>query len=328
MVAVALRLPQIGRWQRAAAPRGEPAGPSASWRVLAPEGLIAFPRTGAPQAYRLRHAWDGVPTLQAVEPSAVRAWVAVIDTDLPLRRKLQRFPATAAARQALLKAAPDEFPLAGKLRYAIGHRGNEGYLFALPEDEYQRIIGGRSLPASILIAGNAADPAACLAALADHARLGPAVDFLHRRPGVSRRVLRQVVLGAFAATWLAAAGGLAFGPDLLEDLAAWQVRRLQAEIGDLPRQHAVTESMGIAQAAAGRLAAMPEARAAALLARLMNTVPPGHSIRRIEISGGVLRLAGSGADVQAWLAAEGFPAASIVTERTGNFAAWRAELKL
>lgn len=331
MAVVAPRFPwfSLPAWRRPkplAASAARVSGPRS--RLLAAEWALAFHKDGQCRTYRLRQQWDGRQGLEPGELPPGRPWVAVLDAGLPLRRKLQRFPATAAARQALLKAAADEFPLSGEVRYAVGRRGPEGYLFALPEDEFRRLAEGRAAPASILVAPGSPDPDACLDALGDHARYGPAVDFLHRRAGLSRRHLRNGILSVVLVILMAGAGGLAFGPDLLGSVAGWQARRLRDEAGDLPRIHAATEAMAAAQAASARLAAMPEARAAALLARLMNTVPPGHSIRRIELGGGVLRIAGSGTDVQAWLATEGFPAEAIVTEKTGNFTAWRAELKL
>jgi hypothetical protein len=297
--------------------------------ALMPQWLVAVDRDGKQSAWRIRRRWDGRPRLEPRQLPAGKGCIVALDPDLPYRRKLQRFPATARARRALLRAAPDEFPLpAEAVRYALGTRGGDGYLLALPEQELTRLREAGLNAAAIVTAGEGLDEAGCLAALATIEKQGETASFARGKRLLPRSWLRPVVLAVSLLLLAGAAAQLLLGPDLLGNAIAWRNEQMRREAGDLPRLYATTETMAASHAAAAKLRALPEARAAAVLGQILATVPPGHGIRRIEIANGTLRLAGSGADVQDWLTAAGFPANGIVVEKIGSLQTWRAELPL
>lgn len=295
-----------------------------------PEWLLAVGREGVRTSYRIRGRWDGGVSLEevdAVPPG--KPCIAVLDPDLPYRRRLQRFPATARSRQALLKAAPDEFALPSTgVRHALGLRDGDGYLYALPESELDQMTRAGLQPVAVLVAAGQLDAAGCLGALETLDSHGDAVNFIRGRRLLARRTVRNAVLAALLLGIVGGAAQLLLGPDLVGEAIAWRAQTLRREAGNLPQLHGATETMVASREATGKLFGMPEAKAPAVLGNLLATVPSGHSIRRIEIVGGTLRVAGSGADVQDWLIGAGFPAEGITVEETGSFRAWRAERPL
>jgi len=296
---------------------------------LVPEWLVAVGRDGIRAHFRICQHWDGRITLVPESVPPGKPCIAVVDFSLPFRRRLQRLPATSRARQALLKAAADEFPLATEsVRYALGERDGEGYLYAMTEEDLAHLSHAGLEPAVVLVAAGEANQAGCETALETFETQGEAVSFVRGPRLLNRRWLRNGILVACLLGIAAGVAQLLLGPDLLGDAVAWRVQKLRREAGDLPRLYGATETMIASREAAAKLFAMRESNAPAVLGKLLATVPPGHSVRRIEISQSTLRVAGSGADVQVWLAEAGFPAEGIIIEKTGSFQAWRAERPL
>jgi hypothetical protein len=302
---------------------------AASGGLLAPEWLIALSRAGEPVSYRIHTRWDGRRELIARSLPPGKPWLAVIDATIPLRRKLQRLPLTARARQAMLAAAPDEFPLAPEhTHYALGISGSDGYLYALSDDELHRLPSEGATARHLLVGTSPLGPEACLAALQSHQRLGPAVDFLRRRPRLARWKLRAGLLGGVLLMQLGIALPLLLNPGLLDRYAADRARDLRRQAADLPQLYTASETMAASREAAAQLFARPEARLPQELSRLFAAAPHGHAIRRIELADGVLRVAGSGPSPQAWLIEAGFPPEGIRVETIGNRTNWSAERKL
>jgi hypothetical protein len=294
-----------------------------------PQWLVAAGVDGTLQPFRLRMRWNGAYSLAPATPPVGQACVVVVDAALPYRRKLQRLPQTKKSRMALLRAAPDEFPLpAEEMLYGLGIRGAEGYLYALPALALDAISVQKLRPAIVLVAASELDVLGCLATFENYQRYGEALDLLRRGRFLSRRRLLQVQLGAGLAAGLLALGAVAAAPELLAGVLERRVGALRQQGGTLPALFRTTEKMAHAQAEAARLYASPEARLAGILAGLFASVPSGHSIRTLELKDGVLRVAGTGVHVHDWLTANGFPHERINVESMGSYQRFRAERAL
>ena len=324
----ALRLPFLAPFRRRVRPDAAPLTPPRFG--LTPEWLLALDADGTRQAWRIRQRWNGERWLQPAKPSADRPCIAVLAAAVPLRRKLQQFPATARARQALLRAAADEFPLpADAIDCGLGLRDGEGYLYALPRDKRAQLQADNP-PFLALLVAPAPDLAAptCLAALEQFERFGPAL-CLGDGPRLLSR--RQLVNGALGALLVLLLGGLALvvaQPRWLEQVLDAELSALERQAGDLPRLLAASDRMAHARIAAEKLANDPAARLPAELAQLFATLPLGHGMRRVEFKENTLRIAGSGPDPGPWLRAAGFADDTIILETLGGSPTWRAEKKL
>lgn len=306
----------------------------ASWLRLAPVWVVAVEKDRSSCTFRLRHnIWTGQPKLVSAElpvtngsERAVSA-IAVIDSALPYRRKLQRFPDTAGARQALLRSAVDEFPFPPEdLDFGLGIRSGDGYLYALPRAVRAELEPtGARIEAVLVADGSPRSASVCMEALSNFERLGPTLSLGASPRFIPRRHLLNLALGSALLGCLATALVLVLQPPWLHGLIEARVDQLREQVGELPRIYAATESMARARDAAAQYAADPAAKLPGELARLFATVPAGHAIRRAEFSNGLLRIAGIGAEPSAWLKEAGFPADGITIEQTPGVTTWRAE---
>lgn len=296
---------------------------------LMPRWLVALAADGGITGYRINMRWNGRYLLQPAKPPEGQPCVVVVAHELPFRRKLQRFPATRKARLAMLRTAPDEFPLPPEdMRYGLGMQGSDGYLYALPRTTLE-ILGERKLrPVTVLVSGARLDAAGCLEAFENYLTYGQSVDLLQGRQRLSRRSLLQAALGASLLAGLLAGIGFATHPEAFTNLQEWRAAPLREKGSALPRLYRSTEKMAYAQAEAARLYATPEARLPGILAQLFATVPAGHSLRSIELKNGTLKISGTGTEVQNWLIAQGFPAERIIIEEAGSYQRFRAERTL
>lgn len=300
------------------------------WFRLAPEWLLAIEHDGQRRSYRIRNRWDGGRMLVPAPVSAGKSCYVVIDPDSPYRRKLQRLPDNEKGRQAMLQAAPDEFPLpADTLEFGLGLRDGEGYLYALLREKRAQLQAEGVNPAIVLIAGGAVTEASCLEAIEQYERLGRSFAMGSSRTRyLSRGLLAQLMLGTgLCLSTLLAVIAIA-APGVFGDLIAWRTNQLRNEAGDLPAVLKATEAMLATQADAAKLLGSPEARLPQALAKLFSSVPPRHGIRRIEFDGTGLVVAGTGTEVQAWLTEAGFETSQINVESVGNFQRFRAVRKL
>lgn len=296
------------------------------WLRLAPEWLIAIEHDGPRRGYRVRNRWDGRRILVAAEVPAGKPCYLVLDPDQPYRRKLQRLPDNEKGRQALLHAAPDEFPLPpDTLEFGLGLRDGEGYLYALPREKREQLQGEGVNSAIVLIVGGAVTETSCLTAIEQYERYGRSLAVGSSRTRyVSRRLLGQLVLGAGLSLSTLLAVIVIAAPGVFGDLVAWRTDQLRREAGDLPAVLKASESMLATQSDAAILLRSPEARLPQLLGQLFASVPPRHGIRRIEFDGKELVVAGSGTEVHEWLGQAGFDASRISVESVGNFQRFRA----
>lgn len=297
--------------------------------ALLPKYLVTLGADGPTGSYRLGLRWDGRHTLKPAGYEEGQPCIVVVGHELPYRRKLQRMPDTLGARLALLKAAPDEFPFAvSEMRYGLGLLGKEPYLYALPDAGLDALRQRKLHPAVVLVAANPQQPADCLDAVEQYLQQGMTADLLRSRNFFSRRRLWQMLLGTGLGLALAGSLALMVLPDLFADMVDRQVEPLRERGSVLPTLYRTTEKMAEAQRQAAQLFASPEARFPAVLAQLMESIPPGHSLRSIELKNGVLKIYGNGSGMREWLIAQGFPAESITLEDGGSYKRFRAELKL
>ena len=297
---------------------------------LAPRWLTSVDTQMRMTTYRIRLHWNGRRTLEAATLPAGEPCYLVLHPGLPFRRKLQRFPAQAKAREVLLRTAPDEFPLTeGAVSYCLGLRQGEGYVYALP-GEIDQQLRERGLQPDIVLVGNAdsLDEATCLATLKIYENYGATLAFGGRRRPLSRRWLLDLPLAASAALALALMAWLTLGPDPFAELLSQEQKRLQQETASVAGQYAAAESMLAARDQLARLREDPDARLPAELAKLWHDMPSGHAIRRIEYKEGRLTVSGSGAEAGKWLEASGFAPEQIATETTGKLSRFRAEREL
>jgi hypothetical protein len=300
-----------------------------SFLALAPRWLTVVDHEWKTSGYCIRYHWDGRCSL---EPSPIpehESSLVILDQALPYRRKLQGFPANERSRRALLKAAVDEFPLPpGQVNYALGIRGHDGYLYALPHEYRQKLLSCGVSPAAILVAQESLAEPALLAVLQDLERYGTSFAIGGAQRYISRRAVISTLLVIVLSAQLLLIAVLALFPNPLNSLLEWERTRLTQEAGDLPRKHSNTNIMLGEQQAIAKLKSSPEAQLPAELSRLISITPSGHSIQRIEYKDGLLKIAGTGESAAQWFANAGFPSARVSIESIGPQRLFRAELSL
>lgn len=298
--------------------------------VLAPRWLACVDAQMKVLAYRIGLRWNGRRTLEAAPlPAGERCYV-VLHPGLPFRRKLQRFPAQARAREVLLRAAPDEFPLLDEgVSYCLGLRQGEGYVYALPGKMREQLQACGLQPDIVLVGETGALAAAdCLGTLETYERFGASLAFGGRRRPLSRRWLLDGPLAAGAAIALALAIWLATGADPFGALLHGTLERMRSDNATLAGQYAAAENMLATRRQLARLHENPGARLPEALAKLWRALPEGNAIRRIEYQEGHLTVSGSGAALGDSLESSGFAPQEIKTETLGKSSRFRAERDL
>ncbi len=305
------------------------------WLRFAPTWIIAIDGDRKPSCYRLRYDWWSgnrrlIPTEFPGPTGSMQRGVsaiAILDASIPFRRKLQHLPESQRAREALLRAAVDKFPLPSEdLDFGLGIREGDAYLYALPRSVRRELEPeGFRIEALLVADGPAQSTTACSNALDNFERLGSTLSLGVTPRLLPRRYLLNWSLGATLFAGLIVAALLALQPPLVRGMVDRHVEELREQVGELPRIFAATESMAHAHDAAAKLAADPAAKLPGELAQLFATIPPGLGIRRAEYKAGVLHIAGSGADAKQWLINAGFPANSISIEQSAGISAWQAE---
>ena len=298
--------------------------------LLAPRWLASADTRMNVLAYRIRLHWNGRRTLATAPLPVGEPCYVVLHPELPFRRKLQRFPAQARAREVLLGAAPDEFPLADDtVAYCMGLRQGEGYVYALPGKIMEQLHESGRQPDIVLVGdADSLDEADCLAALDAYERFGPSLAFGGRRRPLPRRWLLDAPLAGGAAIALALTIWLASGVDPFADLLDSTLERMRNENATVAAQYAAVENMLATRTQLARLRENPGGRLPNELAKLWREVPAGHAIRRIEYKEGLLVVSGSGTEVGHWLESSGFPPEQIKTETIGKLSRFRAERDL
>lgn len=293
---------------------------------LAPSWVVTCDRDSKLQSYRLKSRWNGGFELQPAAIQNNQPCLLLIDQAIPYRRKLQQFPGESTSRMALLRAAPDEFPVPpADMLFGMGLHGSEGYLYALPRHHIDNLRERGVSPAAVLIAEQPDSTAGCLASIGGYFRYGAALDLLHSKRLFSRHILRYASLGSSLVLMLLLSATLLLKPDLLGDFLEWRAASLREQGGALPKINLVTAKMAYAQNEAARLYASKDAAFASHLGKLFATLPPGCSLRDIEYKNGILTIAGRGNIGNTWLIEQGFPAESISMEDMGSYRRFRAQ---
>lgn len=314
------------RASRSVRPAGSPRRP---YLALAPTWLTVVKHDWQIAGYRIRYRLNGEC---ALEPSAIPAGepsLVILESTIPFRRKLQGFPANEKSRQALLKAAVDEFPLASEqIDCALGIRGNDGYVYALPREQREALVDHGVTAAAILVAQDSLSDSALLTVTEDFARYGPSFAIGGAPRFISRHSASMAFLSAFVAGEILLLAALAFLPNPFDRILEWEKVRLVQEAGDLQLKHANTNLMLTERQAVLAFRASPEAQLPVELSRLISITPPGHSIQRIEYKDGLLKIAGTGDSAADWFANAGFPSAQVSIEASGTRRLFRAEVPL
>lgn len=292
---------------------------------LAPSWVVAVGADNTQHGYRLKLRWNGKYELQPAAIPPTRPCILIVEHTVPYRRKLQQFPAAASSRLALLRTAPDEFPLpAGEMLFGMGVHGSDGYIYALPREYITRLRESGIQPALILVADTIAAEG-IFGALEGYFRHGAALDLLETRRLFPPHSLRHIQLGAGLIFLLLVSGALLNKPDMLNNILEWRVKSLREQAGTLPKINSITEKMAQAQAEASRLYAGKDARLAPLLTKLFDSLPPGYSLRSIEYKNGMLKISGRGGSEKTWLIEQGFPTENITIENFGGYQRFKAE---
>lgn len=293
---------------------------------VAPSAVVTCDRDQQLRGYRLKLRWDGRFELRPAALPDRKPCLLLIEQTLPYRRKLQQFPAEAASRMALLRTAPDEFPVpAADMLFGMGLHGAEGYVYALPRHDIERLRERGIAPAVVLVGERLDETPSCLATIEGYFRYGAALDLLQARRLFSRRALRHLQLGSALALMLLVAGALLFKPDLLGNFLEWRAGSLREQGGALPRLNKITAKMAYAQTQAASLYAGKDAELAGHLGKLFATLPAGCSLRDIEYQNGILKISGRGAAAKAWLIEQGFPTDAISVEDLGSYQRFKAQ---
>lgn len=293
---------------------------------LAPAWVVICDRENKLQSYRLKSRWDGGFELQPAVIQNNQPCLLLIEQTIPYRRKLQQFPTEPTSRMALLRTAPDEFPVppAGML-FGMGLHGSEGYLYALPRDHIDNLRERGIAPAVVLIADRSDSTQGCLATIEQYFCYGAALDMLQSKRLFPRRVLRYILLGSTLAFMLLLSATLLLKPDMLSNFLEWRVTGLREQGGALPKISRATAKMAYAQNEVARLYASKDAEFAIHLKKLFATLPPGCSLRNVEYKNGTFTISGRGNVGKTWLIEQGFPAESISTEDMGSYQRFRAQ---
>lgn len=293
---------------------------------LAPARVVTCDRDQQLRGYRLKLRWDGQFELHPAALPDNKPCLLLIEQALPYRRKLQQFPAESTARMALLRTAPDEFPVPPEeMLFGMGLHGAEGYVYALPRQHIEHLHERGVSPAVVLIGDRIDSAQACLATIEGYFRYGAALDLLRSKRLFSRRALRHFQLGGVLAVMLLLAGTLLLKPDMTSDFLEWRVTRLREQGGALPKLNNATAKMAYAQNQAARLYASKDAELNGYLGKLFATLPPGCSLRNIEYKNGTLTISGRGAIGKSWLVEQGFPAEAVSVEDMGSYQRFKAQ---
>lgn len=300
--------------------------------LIEPQWLICVDALLKLTCYRMRLGWTGRQTLvPAALPPPGTPYYLVLHPDLPFRRRLQGLPPQAKARAVLLRTAADEFPLEeGTASYCLGLRGQDAYVYALPNSTRGLITDRGVMPDITLVAQtDALDESSCLATLAAFRKFGLTLAFSARRvPPLSRRWLvlnLPLVLGVITAVFLIIwQGG---GNDPLSQLLDRHRAELRNGTAMLATRHSATEHMLESNRQLAKLHDDPDAILAGELKKLWQTLPTGNAIRSIEYKQHLLTVTGSGPHTEELLEA-GFLAEQISSETIGNTTRFKAERNL
>lgn len=261
--------------------------------------------------YRLHYRWDGGVRLVALDEPAGAPYLAVVDASLPYWRLIGSEPTQRRTRETLLMAAPESFPFPQEsTRYAIGEGESGACFYALPESELQRLPVSDTDMDTLLVAKNAADPDSVVAAIEHWFAHGRSAD-LGPRPWTPRSVFTAVLgLGLLAA--LCALAALILDSSFVERGLREQLLSSEKDTRRLSQQYQAIRKMADTNMQLLELRKQSGSGISTLLAKLWATLPPGHSIRKIEFKDNILHMEGNGGNAKPWLLQQGFAENKIV----------------
>lgn len=297
---------------------------------LFPHNVVVRRSDGSLDHYWLRMRWTGAYELLRRSEKQAGPAILVVGDGLPYRRRLETLPLSKKARATLLAAAPNEFPFAdGTVGYALGFRDHGGYLYALENTHIDAIRQAGVDPVAVLVADDPDSPIAVRVAIDVFERAGYLVScggsphLISRRHALNTFLVLTAITLCVLALWLITFSGKVVGNYLQHELADARKR-----YGDLPAIYQATRQMENILGEVAEYRNSGGGRTQQLLATLFASLPPGHSIARIELKEGVLTVSGIGDKAEDWLGPIGFHPADIVVETIGNRSRYRAQVNI
>ena len=302
-----------------------------AWRLsvnlnlkLVPRRIIALDAAGQAHAFRLRPRPDG--RLLPVEETAEavpdgKPFILALAPAIGFHRQTRILPKTADELSVL---AADFFPFEpGTATYAASMEAGTTRYHALPRAEPDRILEDWPEAVAVIIA----EPQAAALGLALEARLnrGAVADLLPapcRLIGLAPLLTFGLALlafgGIFAAILTWSLEGTAHERALRDTLA-----RMEAEAAPVARQRQAVLRMTAALKRQAVFSRRPGPEGLALLDKVLQRLPPGTAIDRIELRRDALVLRSLGND-QNWLRLNGNPPPEIATEPMGKLTRFTA----
>lgn len=315
--------------------------------LLFPRWLATLDAQGQLALWRLHMGWDGKLSLapQAAPPAPRKngkpqPCLLLVSPRLPFRRRLHRYPEQETARAAMLRSAPDEFPLAAAEHcYAMApnvEQAGEGYLYALPRAALASVgeAGLRPVAIRLVDEGLLADPVALAPALPRLARQAAAGDFLRQHQLIPPAVPLYGGLAAGLAILMGLLTLVLLPQGPVESLERQQIARLRQQAGPALAQYQALKRMESQQQALAAFQKRPEARLAPRLKELLANLPEGYSIRAIQLDGQSLLISGRGLNdpegnkFREWAARNQLPAESATFEEGGGLILFKVQQSL
>ena len=281
-----------------------------------PRRIVALDAAHNPVGFTLRLHLNG--RLSAVRERGARLagtpFVLALDPAICFRRRDRAHP---KSRSELRMLASDLFPFQpDATQYALSHLGGEdAHYCALPDDELNAILDRFPAPAAIIIAPPQAS--ALGRAVTERLDAGEVADLL---PAAGHLVNPAVVLGGVLALLLV--GGIA------ASLFAWSSHydtERRTERAEYARLLAATQSLEARRLAITRMLAQlqqeqrfvlrPSRVVADTIAKVLNALPDGSFVDRVEYSKQTLTISGWGNNAEDWVKKAGLAPQRIATEK-------------
>lgn len=275
-----------------------------------PPWLAVLGADGTCRFWRIQLRWDARIKLLEVTPAEIQLalgkrfariqhnCLVFIDSSLPYRRRLHRYPSDSVARAALLRSAVDEFPLsAHEHAYALmpaPEQPEEGRLLAISLASLNPIHEAGLTPLAAYAVDSSANPDALADELQKLGRHHREADFLRKARLLPAGFLRLTGL-AVSFIVLTTTIALLFSPQgWLTSLEKQRMAELRLKAGPALKHYQALQQISQQQAAVEAFQQRPESRLTIKLAELLSDLPSGYAVRSIEYQAGQLSLSGRG----------------------------------
>ncbi|TAH32237.1 MAG: hypothetical protein EYC62_09440 [Alphaproteobacteria bacterium] len=300
-----------------------------------PKRIIALDEQGKAKHFRWqadRYGQIRIESQSEMTPFArAQKCVVFLDPRLMFRR---RCPMPIASKADLNRIARDFFPFSSEqnVHFAYTKDGGdsaENVIFALPENDWLILQKNISAPALAVLPASA-DVDSIKAGLLQRFDIGAANDLIAK----PTRILPPV-LQAFAKLVLLFVTILAVGYTLWSFQYDWQQQKLmrdiatlQTEVQNTKQRYEAMQTMRSTLEDFDKFQAQENSRFFPILSRLIQTLPPGISIDRVEYKEGRLNISGLGRDPKEWLSAFGVDPSTIEITPLPQFNRYLASVPL